>query len=603
MSIKSFLIGQPIETRREKHERLSKITGLAIFASDNLSSSAYATEEIMLALILAGSALLSFAVPIAISIAMLLAIIAVSYFQTIHAYPSGGGAYIVAKDNLGTRTGLVAGAALLIDYVLTVSVSIAAGVAAITSALPFLYEYRVLLGLIAIAGLMLGNLRGVREAGKMFFLPTYFFILSLFGLIIVGLVKAFTGTEPAPAAPVETASDYIALFIILRAFASGCAAVTGIEAVSNGVRAFRPPEARNASLTLIAMASILGTLFIGISYLANHFHILPAENETMLSQLAALIFSKGPFYYSVQAATAMILILAANTSYQDFPRLSSVMAEDGFMPRQFGSRGDRLVFSNGIVILSLFAAALVVLFKGDTHALIPLYAVGVFLAITLSQAGMVRHWLDPRGKRWLRNMLINGMGATATAVVTVIIASTKFIHGAWIVVIAIPILVFLMMKVNRHYQAVARQLSLAGTEPLTEFDHHSVVVPVSGTQCAVANAIRYAKVLSDDVVAAYVCFDPIETDSVREKWEKYGMDVPLVVLESEFRSVIEPLMDYIDGVRALHKNGVITIVLPEFVPSKWWHHILHNQTALLIKGMLLFKRGVVATSVPLHLAE
>lgn len=603
MSIKSFLIGQPIETHKEKHERLSKVTGLAIFASDNLSSAAYATEEIVLALVIAGSALLNFSVAIAISIAVLLAIIAISYFQTIHAYPSGGGSYIVAKDNLGTKTGLVAGAALLIDYVLTVAVSITAGVAAVTSAFPSLHEHRVLLCLIAIAVLMLGNLRGLREAGKMFSLPTYIFILSIFGLILVGLIKAFTGGEPAPAAPVEAAGSYIAIFVILRAFASGCAAVTGIEAVSNGVRAFRPPEARNASTTLLIMASLLAAMFVGISFLANHFHILPAENETMLSQLAATVFSKGPFYYLVQAATATILILAANTSFQDFPRLSSVMAADGFMPRQLGSRGDRLVFSNGIIILGLLAAGLVVLFKGETHALIPLYAVGVFLAITLSQAGMVKHWLKDRGKWWRRNMFINGIGAITTAVVVVIIASTKFIHGAWIVIIAIPVIVFLTMQVNRHYRSVARQLSLQDVEPVPDFDHHSVIVPVSGAQRAVMNALRYAKALSDDVVAVYVCFDPEETVRLKEKWEKYGLEVPLVVLESEYRSVIEPLIDYINSVRETHKGGVITVVLPEFVPTKWWHHILHNQTALLLKGILLFKHGVVSTSVPMHLED
>jgi len=603
MSIKSFLIGRPIETVREKHERLSKSAGLAIFSSDNLSSVAYATEEILLALVIAGSALLNYAVGISIAIAVLLAIVATSYFQTIHAYPQGGGSYIVAKDNLGATTGLVAGAALLIDYVLTVSVSITAGVAAITSAMPTLNEHKVIICLVAIGLLMLGNLRGIREAGKLFFLPPYFFIFSLLALIGFGVFRAATGAEaPPPAENLQAATSYVTIFVLMRAFASGCAAMTGIEAVSNGVRAFRPPEARNASMILLVMAGILGTMFIGTSYLADYFHIVPVENETVLSQLAAIVFAgKGIPYYLIQTATALILILAANTSFQGFPQLSSVMAADGYMPRQFGSRGDRLVFSNGIVILGIFAAILVVIFGGETHALIPLYAVGVFLAITLSQAGMVKHWLDNRSRHWRRNLAINGLGAATTSVVVVIIASTKFIHGAWIVIIAIPVIVLMTKKVKSHYDSVARQLSLEGSTRVVEYTHHSVIVPVSGAHQAVINAIRYAKALSKDVVAVYVCFDPQETMKVKQKWAEYGMDVPLTILESEYRSVIEPLMEYIDGVRATHKGGVITVVLPEFVPQKWWHHLLHNQTAWLIKGLLLFKRGVVSTSVPLHL--
>ncbi len=536
MSLKRILIGRPIETVREKHERLSKTTGLAIFSSDALSSVAYTTEEILLALVVAGTALLDYSMVIAAGIAALIAIVATSYFQTIHAYPSGGGSYIVAKDNLGTNAGVVAGASLLIDYVLTVAVSITAGVAALTSAIPDLYTHKVILSLVAIILLMLGNLRGVREAGKIFSIPTYIFIVSIFVLIGVGAYRYFTGDTPPPAQPIEAASDYIAIFVVLKAFASGCAALTGIEAVSNGIQAFKPPEPRNASLTLIWMAVILGSMFIGVSFLADHYNIIPVENETVLSQLTAAIFSKGPFYYLVQFATAFILILAANTSFADFPRLSSVMAADGFMPRQFGSRGDRLVFSNGILILGVFAIILVIMFKGETHALIPLYAVGVFLSFTLSQAGMVKHWLRLKDKGWRKGMVINGVGAVTTFVVLIVIASAKFVHGAWIVIIAV-----------------------------------------------------------------YVCFDPMETTRVKQKWVTHGMGVPLIVLESEYRSVIEPLMEYIDGVRETYPGGVITVVLPEFVPQKWWQHLLHNQTAWLIKGILLFKRGVVSTSVPLHL--
>jgi hypothetical protein len=349
------------------------------------------------------------------------------------------------------------------------------------------------------------------------------------------------------------------------------------------------------------MAFILGSFFLGISFLADHFNIVPVENETVLSQLAAAVFSRSIAYYTIQFSTALILVLAANTSFQDFPRLLSVMAADGFMPRQFGNRGDRLVFSNGILVLGAFAAVLVVIFGGATHALIPLYAVGVFLAFTLSQAGMVKHWLKLKGSRWCRNMLINGVGALTTAMVLVIIAAIKFVHGAWLVIIAIPLIVYLTRQIKRHYNSIAAQLSLKGATPEVEFQHHSVIVPVSGVQKAVVNAIKYAKVLSGDVVAVYVCFNPEDTELVRRKWEKFGMGVPLRVLESPYRSVIEPLMIYIEDVRKLHSEGVITVVLPEFVPQKWWHHLLHNQTALLIKGNLLFKQGVVATSVPLHL--
>ncbi|MHB8793293.1 MAG: APC family permease [Thermoleophilia bacterium] len=601
MSLKRILIGSPIETVREKHERLSKSTGLAIFSSDALSSVAYATEEILLALVVAGTALVDYSMVIAVGIAILIAIVATSYFQTIHAYPSGGGAYVVAKDNLGVNAGLVAGAALLIDYVLTVAVSITAGVAALSSAIPGIYNHKVSICLVAIALLMIGNLRGVKEAGRIFSIPTFIFIISMLVLISVGAARYFSGAPTPVPQELEATGDYIAIFVVLKAFASGCAALTGIEAVSNGVRAFKAPEPRNASVTLIWMAAILGSMFIGITFLTDHYNILPMENETVLSQLTAAIFSRGPFYYLVQFATAFILILAANTSFADFPRLSSVMAADGFMPRQFGSRGDRLVFSNGILILGLLAMALVVAFRGQTHALIPLYAVGVFLSFTLSQTGMVRHWLRLREKGWQKGIVINGVGAMTTLMVLIIIASVKFIHGAWIVIVAIPVIVYLTKKVKRHYDAVASQLSLTGRKAAVEYTHHSVIVPVSGAHQAVVNAIRYAKVLSDDAVAIYVCFDPMETTRVKQKWNTHGMGVPLIVLESEYRSVIEPLMDYIDGVRETHKGGVITVVLPEFVPTRWWQHLLHNQTAWMIKGVLLFKRGVVSTSVPLHL--
>jgi amino acid transporter len=604
MSIKSFLIGSPIETIKEQHERLTKTMGLAVFSSDALSSVAYGTEEILLALIVGGTAFLHYSVPIVVAITCLIAIVATSYFQTIHAYPSGGGAYIVAKENLGIYPGLIAGAALLIDYVLTVTVSISAGIAAVTSAFPGLRGHTVMMCVFAILLIMVVNLRGVKESGKIFSLPVYLFVGGLLFLIVASFSRSLAVTRPPMPDMKEASAGVLPLFIILRAFASGCATLTGIEAVSNGVRAFRAPEAKNAGITLVWMAIILGVLTIGIAYFADYYRILPNENETVLSQLARTIFSKGTVYYTIQFATSLILILAANTSFADFPRLSSIMATDRYLPRQLSNRGDKLVFSNGILILGFMSAVLIIVFGGDTHALIPLYAVGVFTAFTLSQAGMVRHWLKEKEEGWIKGILINGIGTVTTAVVLVVIAVEKFEHGAWIVLIAIPSLVFLTRKIHQHYVAVAEQLSLETCLIAErEYKHHSVIIPISGIQQAVITAIKYAKVLSDDVVAVYVCIDPVETEKVRAKWDRHCMGVRLNILDSPYRSVTEPLLDYIAEVKQRYQEGVITVVLPEFVPSKWWHHLLHNQTALFIKGILLFKKGVVSTSVPFHLRK
>lgn len=603
MSLKSFLIGSPIESVKEVHERLNKKMGLAVFSSDALSSVAYGPEEILLALAVGGTALLNYSVPVAVAIVALIGVVATSYFQTIHAYPSGGGAYIVAKENLGIYPGLVAAAALLIDYVLTVTVSVSAGIAAITSAFPAARSHTVLLCVVAILFITVINLRGVRESGKVFSIPVYLFVGGLLLLIGASLTKSVSLPHIRYNAA-ESGAGMFPLFIILRAFASGCATLTGIEAVSNGVKAFKAPEARNAGITLAWMGVILGILTIGIAYFADFYRILPNENETVLSQLARTILSKGPAYYLIQLSTTLILILAANTSFQDFPRLSSIMANDRYLPRQLSSRGDKLVFSNGILILGFLSALLLVLFRGDTHALIPLYAVGVFTAFTLSQAGMVKHWLRGGGKGWLKGAVINGVGTFTTGIVLIIIAVEKFSHGAWIVLIAIPFLVLLTQKIHQHYLSVAEQLSLerCSTEE-KEYKHHSVVIPVSGMQQAVINAVRYAKALSKDVVAVYVCIDPVETAKMQTKWDKHCMGVPLNILESPYRSIREPLMNYIDEVQQRYKDGVITVILPEFVPSKWWHHLLHNQTALFIKGILLFKKGVVSTSVPFHLQK
>src|SRR6266851_4303634 len=543
--LKRLIVGAPMPLAQARHERLSKTVALAVFSSDAMSSVAYATEEILLILILAGTAAIHLTVPIALAIAALLVVVSVSYQQTIHAYPSGGGSYIVARANLGPTAGLVAAGALLIDYVLTVSVSVAAGVAALTSAVPWLLTHRVLLGVVFTAAIAYANLRGVRESGRVFAVPTYLFIVTFSVLVGTGLFRWLTGTLPAAAAAHETvaATQPLTWFLVLRAFASGCTALTGVEAISNGVPAFKHPEARNAAITMGWMAAVLGTLFIGVSVLASALGITPMADETVVSQVARRLFGDGFPYYLVQGSTTLILVLAANTSFADFPRLNSLLARDRYAPRQFRTLGDRLVFSNGILILAGLAAALIVVFGGDTHALIPLYAVGVFISFTLSQAGMVRHWLtDGGGWRW--RLAVNGVGALVTGAVTVVIAVTKFTHGAWIVVLLIPLLVLGFRAIHRHYDTVAHELSL---EHLVEEPpvNNTVLVLVGDLHMGVVKALRYAQSLSPSPKAVYVELDPSATARLEERWSKGGCGVPLVVLASPYRSMLRPLLDYI----------------------------------------------------------
>jgi amino acid transporter len=599
-SLKRVLVGDPLATSQVAHQKISKTVALAVFSSDALSSCAYATEEILIALAAAGAAGMVYGLPIAIAITTLLAIVAFSYRQTIHAYPSGGGAYIVAKDNLGVGAGLVAGAALLVDYVLTVTVSIAAGVAAITSAFPDLFEHRVAIGILLMGFITLANLRGVRESGALFAPPTYFFIASLTALIFTGFFRTqVLGVAPPPVQDLEV-TEALSVFLLLKAFSSGCAALTGVEAISNAVPAFREPESKNAAITLAWMAAILGFLFMGITVLARQLHLVPSHTETILSQLAHAMFGSGVLYYCVQFATALILILAANTSFADFPRLSSLLARDGFLPRQLANRGDRLVFSNGIILLGLVAAILLVIFRGQTHAIIPLYAVGVFLSFTLSQLGMVRHWYDNQEPGWQIKMLINLTGGITTGVVMFVIAGTKFVHGAWVVVLLIPLLSVAFNGVKKHYEFVARELSLEGFRPKVP-SGHTVVVLISGVHRGVLEALQYAKALSPNVTALSVEIDHQATERIRERWRQWGMGIPLTVLKSNYRSVVRPLLDYLDDFLEKNPGQVVTVVLPEFIASRWWHHLLHNQTAFLIKGALLFRRGVIVTSVPHHL--
>jgi amino acid transporter len=599
--LKQWLVGMPLPTAEERQQRLSKTLALAVFSSDALSSVAYATEEILFVLILAGAAALSWSLPIGTTIMALLIIVTTSYWQTIHAYPGGGGSYIVAMENLGTVAGQTAGAALMIDYILTVSVSVAAGVAAITSAVPAWLPHRVALGLVAIAVVTLANLRGVRQSGQIFALPTYGFIASLGVLILWGGVRWVTGSStPPPAALPAPGTMTVTLFLLLRAFASGCTALTGVEAISNGVTAFKPPESRNASLTLVVMALILGVLFTGITGLASAYGIIPNENETVMSQITRRVFGGGLFYYAIQAFTALILIVAANTSFADFPRLCSLQARDGFLPRQLTHRGDRLVFSNGILVLGVVAGVLLVVFHGETHALIPLYAVGVFLAFTLSQAGMVRHWWRLRDPGWRRHMAINGAGALTTGMVTVIIAGEKFMQGAWIVVALIPLLVVGFFRIHAHYTHVTAELSLENYRPMPRGPHY-VIVPIGGVHVASLRALEYARTISDHVAAVYVDHDG-DADRVQAAWQTWGLGASLVVLCSPYRAVARPLLDYIAKEHdAQGGKGFMTVVLPEFASRHWWHAFLHNQTALRLKGVLWFRRDIAVVDVPYHL--
>jgi amino acid transporter len=601
--IRRLLLGKPLPTARQIHERLPKFLALPIFASDALSSVAYATEEILLALaVVIGVGAWNTSQWIAVAIAILLGIVALSYRQTIFAYPQGGGSYTVTKENLGIYPGLVAAASLLTDYVLTVSVSIAAGVAAIVSAYPDLAPHKVLLGIMFVALVALANLRGVRESGWLFAPPTYIFIFSLFTMVVVGLFKAITHAPINHIIPISEpvhAAGAITIFLVLRAFAGGCAALTGTEAIANGIPAFRPPESKNAAATIIIMAFILGMLFIGTTYLAHLYRVLPVEGgETVVSQIARGTFGRGWFYYLIQYATAAILILAANTAFQDFPRLSSILARDRFAPRQLANVGDKLVFSNGIVALAIIAALLIVIFHGETHALIPLYAVGVFITFTLSQTGMVVRHLQSRGNGWRAHAIINSIGAFATGVVSIVIASVKFVHGAYIVIILIPTLVFVFYKIHQHYIELGNRLRLSqetfeDPEPVKS----TAIVLVSSIHKGIMPALKYARSLSDDCRALYIETDQTESILLQERWPQFGLNIPLVILESPYRTIIGPLLKYIEMAKEERSDHIITVVLPEFVMGKWWHKILHNQSSLLIKLALMTRRDIIITNV------
>ncbi|HEX4823994.1 MAG TPA: APC family permease [Candidatus Polarisedimenticolaceae bacterium] len=606
VGLKRLLVGSRIPSHLAHRERFGVATGLAILSSDALSSVAYATEEILRTLLVAGTASLWLVTPIGCVIAGLMLVIGFSYRQTILAYPNGGGAYRVAGENIGVVAGLVAAASLLLDYVLTVSVSIAAGVAAITSAFPQWQEARVALALGFLVILTVGNLRGIRESGRIFATPTYVFLGGMALLLIVGGSRILTGGLAPPAAPsglLPSATAPLTIFLVLRGFANGCTALTGIEAISNGVPAFKPPEARHAVTTLLIMITCAVACFMGVTFLAHAYQITPTTDETVISQLNRAIFGGGTIvYYAIQAATTMILVLAANTAFADFPRLASIVARDRFLPRQLANQGDRLAFSNGILVLALLAGVLLVAFHGDTHALIPLYMLGVFVSFTLSQTGMVLKAWRERRRGWLAGSVVNGVGAILTAIVLVVVCVTKFSEGAWIIVALIPLNVFLFLAIRRHYRGVAAQLSLKGLVAGRE-RHNVVIVPIAGVHRAVVRALDYARTLSPDVRAVCVDVDPHATAQIQEEWQRWGHAIRLEIVASPFRSVVEPLLEYIEITDAERPGNFVSVVLPEFVPARWWQHLYHNQRGLLLKTALLFRRNVVVTSVPYHLEK
>ncbi len=608
--IRHLLIGPPLPTQQLAHERLNKIRALATFSPDALSSIAYANQEIYLGLLVAGSAGLALTWPIGLAITGLLILVALSYFQTIGGYPSGGGSYAVARENLGTLPGLVAAAALSVGYLLTAAVSLTAGVEALASSFPALWSHRVTVSLGLLAIITLLNLRGLRETGTLMAVPVYLFLAVYFSLLAYGLVRLWLDGAGSLGAVAPPPSEPLTVLLALHTFSAGCTALTGIEAISNGVPAFHSPEARNAQRTLVIMALLMGLLFLGSVGLTQSLAVVAGPDETILSALARRLVGSGPTHLLIQLGTMLILTVAANTSFAGFPRLVALLAKDGFLPRQLTGLGDRLVLANGILLLAIATGALVVAFNGDTHALVPLFAVGVFLAFTLSQAGMVVHWWRQRGRGWYLKSVVNGVGALATGVAVVVIGVSKFIDGAWITILVIPLLVMVFLRIRAHYREVASQLSMQGTAvPNPVSTAPRVVIPISGVHRGIVEALSYARSISADVTAVYIELEPGSGEQIREKWEVWWPHVPLVILPSPYRSIVGPLLDYLDKTDEEHNDGQLaTVVLPEFVPARWWQGFLHNQTAWLLKAALLYRRRHLGyqraiVDVPYHLAR
>ena len=600
-SARRLLFGRPLATDEELEERLPKIKALATFSSDNLSSVAYASELIMFTLFAAGSAAFWLVMPISFLIVTIFVIIVISYRQTIRAYPSGGGSYIVAKENLGIGPALLAAAALLTDYVLTVSVSVAAGVLAITSAFPELEWLRVPLGIVAILFVMLINLRGLRESGTLFAAPTYLFLVITLGLIGVGLLRTLLGDTPhvTGVVPAVVPAETIGVLLLMRAFADGCSAITGVEAVSNGVPAFKPPEWKNARTTLTVMGVLVAVMFLGLSYLAGVAGATPSDHESVVSQIGRAVFGLGPLYYVLQLATTGLLILAANTSFADFPRLSSILARDGYMPSRFAFRGERLAFSAGIVVLALVAIVVLVAFGGLVTALIPLYAIGVFTSVTLSQVGMVRHWLREREPGWRRSAVINGVGAVATGIVTLIFAIAKFALGAWLIIVIIPILVGAMLFIHRQYERRRLEVHVRPEAVIgTSLRRQHVIVPVPEVTRDVVQAIKFGRSMSLDVTAVHVTDDVDRAEEIRGRFERQVPGIPFVIVESPYRQLIRPLIRYLEYTAGRIGNDILVVLLPEYVARHWWEKYLYNENARRIREALLGKKNILIADVP-----
>ncbi|MEO7457101.1 MAG: APC family permease [Gemmatimonadaceae bacterium] len=612
--LKQLLFGRPLPSERLEHERLNKKTALAVLSSDAISSVAYATDQILFVLGGAiGLAAVNYVLPISAVIVGLLVLVGLSYRQTVFAYPGGGGSYTVARENLGAMPGLIAAAALLTDYILTVAVSISGGVAAMTSAYPSLVPHRVLICSLCILLLATVNLRGVRESGAAFSLPTYAFIVMMLTLLGMGAFRYWSGhelavlatfrTDAPTARAVASPMTSIALaYLLMRGFAEGCAAMTGTEAISNGVMAFKAPAQRNAATTLGWMIAILALFFLGVSFLAQHYQVMPTADQTVLSILGHHIFGGGALYYALQFTTFAVLVLAANTAFADFPRLAGILAHDRYMPRQLAARGDRLAFSNGILMLALVAWILVWLFRGDTNALVPLYAIGVFVCFTLSQAGMVVHWRSVRSPGWQWKAWLNGVGAVATGLVSIVQVVTKFTGGGWIIALIIPFIIAMLRAIHRHYAEFGEEIAFRGHSPVNPL-HHSVIVPVNGITMATSGALVYATTISHEVRAVYVEVDARDTAQLLEEWAQWDIGVPLVVVPSPYRSILKPLVAYVDDLRMHAPGELVTVVVPEVVPHRWWEHLLHNKTALYIRTAFLFKPNVVVTAIPYHVGS
>lgn len=605
-SIKRLLIGRPLKSNELGEQKLNKTKALAILSSDALSSVAYGPEQILLVLFAIGAAAMWYSVPIAIGVLVLLLALILSYRQVIFAYPHGGGAYVVSKENLGLSAGLVSGGSLLVDYILTVAVSVSAGTDAITSAFPSLHPYTVVIAVAFVVFITILNLRGVTESASVLAYPVYLFVLALLVLIGVGIYRIASGDIPPDLHPsVGTPVAGVTLFILLKAFASGSSALTGVEAISNAIPNFKAPAPNNAAKTLIAMGVLLAVLFAGIVTLAYYYGVSPKHDVTVISQIAELTFGRHFMYFFIQGTTALILILAANTGYSAFPLLAVNLAKDKYIPRMFTIRGDRLGYSNGIIFLGIFSILLIIAFEGQTEQLIPLYAVGVFIPFTLAQAGMIVKWVRQKPKGWVPKLVVNTIGAIICFTVTMMFFITKFTH-VWPVLVFLPIIIYIFQRIKRHYVAVGDQLRLATCEPVMPIEGNVIIVPVSGITHVVEHSLNYAQSLAaDQIIAVYIPFEREEETAFEDKWSKWRPDIRLVTIHSHYRSVIHPLSKFIDTVqrKASESNYQVTVIIPQFIPKKGWHNVLHNQTSFLIRAHLLHRKDVIVTTVPYHLKK